>query len=867
MSIKLRLINEFAIEVDGAITHRLRTRKTEELVAFLAIHSSRWVSRSEIVDQIWEGDDEQTGRRKLRLALHSIRSVIGNHLETNGDLIRISDVVIDFESSTLSPGWRLMPEHSIEWLDQWAAGEQARRQISSLKNLGTPAADENLLEELANLIQVDPTEPDLYRQIFEQCISRGAILTAKLAAGIARTHLGRHCPAELAEYGTVRVRSDYFGRFSELAILTQGLLGQNEPAAMTLVGLGGIGKSRLAQELVHLAPEEDIPTTWVSLYGIETASEAEDRFRAAVCSLLAISELEIEVPENVSSCLVVMDNADSLPETGLDFLQKWLVSGSGLRVLVTTQRGGHIVGRQIPLSTLSIPSGESESHAQVSDSYRLLVQQSGVAESPENLPALIELTRLAGGIPLALKMIAAECRSKPVNTVLEGLKSTAFQLKFGGESQVSNRRHFSLESTLEWSFSLLSEEQRGALMKLSHLQGEFHDDVVKALSIEVPLDDLSWVTQNAQYHSRNLLPPIRQFLRQKSPELHDEVERELAGFLTRRILDCYPLRYGEVLPVAEVHHADLASLYQSRARLGLTHQETGALLIGIQFTAARNGRIDMLIQGLEEVLESADEPMPVLRNLLGSTKYLDGRFEAAAEDFLLQAEHPDPDISGVAKTNLALVYHSLGRSAEALSILEQTIAATAEVRRKNTRILNRGSVLAGMGRFDEALNSFVEAEFGFQGEPGLRPHEVLAVHRKAEVLTILGRTSESRIFALECLEFCIDSDHWHHICELYGLLLYLSAVAGEKEDVKKWWDAVSKSRSTVSTQLAYAALALHALGRTSDSSSLCPAVLEKELKDFPKMAAKELGIKWSSVRSDIPRKTWLSAANQLMKRL
>lgn len=863
MPVRLRLINEFAIEVDGAVTHRLRTRKTEELVAFLAVHSPRWVPRSEVIDQIWEGDDEQTGRRKLRLALHSIRSVIGDHLESNGDLIRLSDVSIDFLESSLPAIWRLMPEHGIDWLDQWAAGEQVRRQITSLKSLSSDQTASELMQEMAQLIQVDPGEPDLYLRLFQKCRASESKLTAKLVAGIARAQLGRNCPPELLEFGSVRVRSDFFGRVAELVQLTEGLLGLSEPSAMTLVGLGGMGKSRLAQELIQLAPEDDIPAAFVSLSGISDAREAESQFTASLKSFLGLSDSDLSNPTDIPTCLIVLDNADGLEDDGLRFLDSWLVSGSGLRVLVTTQRQSHRVGTQFQLSPLSVPTGDSISHAHQSDAFRLLVQQSGVADSSENLPSLLELARLTGGIPLALRMAAAECRYRPISEVLSGLKSTAFNLKFGSESQAANSRHISLEATLEWSFSLLTPDVQDALTTLAHHEGGFTTEALRSLKINQDSMESAWVFQ-INSGSWNMLPPIRQFLRSKSADKAEIVRQQIKSFLIEFVEGRYPLRYAEILPVSEVHEADFYSLFQAREEIGLTPHEVGLILAAMQVTAPKFGRVEALVSGLDEVINASREPVPLMRNLLGMTLYLDGKFELAAEQFQMQIDCEDPEIRSVAVANLGLVLHSHGKSAEAIPILENSVNETRELRRRLTRILNLGSALAGAGRFEDALLKFQEAEVGFQDDLGLTSHEMLAKQRIAEVLYLLGREDEARINALACLDFYTESNQWHHICELCGLLLLLSP---KHKNAGTWWEALAKSRASTSTLLAYAALALLRFSQKEEAESLIGGVAESELKDLPKFAARIAGIQWRQESQNLSRKTWISAANQLMKRL
>ncbi|RYG39666.1 hypothetical protein EON81_00250, partial [bacterium] len=96
--VTVRLLGGFAVLRGDAAVERLRTRKTEALLAFLAVRPGERRSREELVERFWPDDPPEVGRQKLRLALNSMRGVVGAALESDRMLVRLVGVETDVAS-------------------------------------------------------------------------------------------------------------------------------------------------------------------------------------------------------------------------------------------------------------------------------------------------------------------------------------------------------------------------------------------------------------------------------------------------------------------------------------------------------------------------------------------------------------------------------------------------------------------------------------------------------------------------------------------------------------------------------------------------------------------------------------------------
>jgi non-specific serine/threonine protein kinase len=261
------------------------------------------------------------------------------------------------------------------------------------------------------------------------------------------------------------------GRETELAMLTE-LLETNR--AVTVLGAGGMGKTRCALEAARRAAPKYADGVWFfDLSPVRHADEWLNMLGTALAMPAAPPELllpQLAVLLQDRAALIVLDNCDRVaPDLGSLVFQLLRVTNS-LRFLTTSQRPLNLTGEQIlRLPPLRAPACETwadmtPEKAGAYAAVQLLLMRIhatrpdfGITDS--NAAVLAEISLRLDGMPLALELAAARFTLLSARQVLERLVQRFRFLE--SDSAGRDHRHRNLNSLLEWSYSLLSaEEQR-----------------------------------------------------------------------------------------------------------------------------------------------------------------------------------------------------------------------------------------------------------------------------------------------------------------------------------------------------------------------------------------------------------------------
>jgi predicted ATPase/class 3 adenylate cyclase len=278
------------------------------------------------------------------------------------------------------------------------------------------------------------------------------------------------------------LRSSFVGRQVELDELRERLLGGQ---FVTLTGIGGCGKTRLA---------------------LESAARLVEQFPDGVfcAQLSSISEPEL-LGQTVASALGLQ-----LVDTGVDSLARYL---QGRRVLLVVDNCEHLLdacaeliaglSARCPdlhlLATSREALGLDAEHAfpvpsldPGTDGVRLFVDRARASGAELRLGAadrqvIVEVTRRLDGIPLAIELAAARTTHLAPTQILERL-SDRFRLLTGGRHRV--QRQQTLAAVIDWSYELLSEEEQRLFRRLAVFRGSFSLPAVEEVCGGDALDDL-----------------------------------------------------------------------------------------------------------------------------------------------------------------------------------------------------------------------------------------------------------------------------------------------------------------------------------------------------------------------------------------
>jgi non-specific serine/threonine protein kinase len=265
----------------------------------------------------------------------------------------------------------------------------------------------------------------------------------------------------------------FVGREQEIADARERL---EKTRLVTLVGPGGIGKTRLALEVASRARDEH--GDGVFMVALAPLADAA-LMPQTVASVLGVREqdgcLEIEAVEawlRAKRLLLVLDNCEHLVDACARLAERLLTTCPGVRVLATSREALGVAGeavRQVPALAMPAQGAEYECEA-----VRLFVERASFARpgfeaTDHTLPAIATLCRRLEGIPLAIELAAARARALSVEQILARLDDR-FRLLSGG-SRTAPSRQQTLRATLDWSYDLLTEEERAILRCLSVFAG------------------------------------------------------------------------------------------------------------------------------------------------------------------------------------------------------------------------------------------------------------------------------------------------------------------------------------------------------------------------------------------------------------
>jgi predicted ATPase/DNA-binding SARP family transcriptional activator len=302
------------------------------------------------------------------------------------------------------------------------------------------------------------------------------------AALLARQHallVGAEPTAPTDAAPPPRPPSSYIGG-EALLDRAAGLLGEHR--VVTLVGPGGVGKTRTALEVMHLARDR-FPdgTVFCDLTGA-----ARDDLDAVVAVVGAATGVEpragtapvdrlTEVLRH-QHLLLVLDNVEHVLEATATFVERLLATSDGPSVLATGRERLAVDGECVhPVDPLPWhPGGEQGDH-QEAPAVALFVARAGAVAPGFRLddrtrPLVTEICRRLDGLPLAIELAATRLRSLQLEEIRDGLDHS-LTLLTGGRRAVG--RHRSLAAALLWSYDLLSSPEREMLRSVSVFAAPF----------------------------------------------------------------------------------------------------------------------------------------------------------------------------------------------------------------------------------------------------------------------------------------------------------------------------------------------------------------------------------------------------------
>jgi predicted ATPase/DNA-binding CsgD family transcriptional regulator len=308
------------------------------------------------------------------------------------------------------------------------------------------------------------------------------------AAAVAKGNL----PAEL---------TSFIGRRGQLQEVKTSL---SSARLVTLVGPGGVGKTRLALRAAADLQRAVAHGAWlVELAGLRDA----ELVPKAVMTSVGLRDESGRWPmsrlvEHLAGrrVLLVLDNCEHLLDACAVLTDALLREARELRVLATSRQPLGISGeRVVPVGPLSLPRIDDVASPELlarSEAVALLVERAGEASgsfelTDGNLVAVVELVRRLDGIPLAIELAAVRLRTLGLEQVLDRLNDR-FRLLVGG-SRTAPPRQQTLEAAITWSYDLLGRTEQTVLRRLAVFAGSFGLDAAQHVCADAATGDIAVV--------------------------------------------------------------------------------------------------------------------------------------------------------------------------------------------------------------------------------------------------------------------------------------------------------------------------------------------------------------------------------------
>jgi predicted ATPase/DNA-binding SARP family transcriptional activator len=254
---------------------------------------------------------------------------------------------------------------------------------------------------------------------------------------------------------------------------------------VTLVGPGGAGKTRLATESVTRLVDPQTDRAWLA--ELAPVSDPADVAQVVLGALgLRDSTLidragEGRAPDVVGrlvdffgerDCVLVLDNCEHLIDAAAALTDELLARCPGLRIITTSREPLGVYGEVlVVVAPLGQPDPGADPSAAMSHPATQLFADRAAAARPSfvvdeaTVGSVVEIVRRLDGLPLAIELAAARLRSMPVEQIAARL-TDRFRLLTGG-SRTALPRHRTLLAVVEWSWDLLSEDERRLARRLA----------------------------------------------------------------------------------------------------------------------------------------------------------------------------------------------------------------------------------------------------------------------------------------------------------------------------------------------------------------------------------------------------------------
>lgn len=543
----LSTLGGFAFCIDGVLLPAPATRKARALMSFLAMHRGVDTARDRLLETFWPDAEPKNARDNLSTTLSSIRRCLRSAGGQVDALLVATNLIVRWTADTLVDALRFVqlaaeedPTNTREALelyrgdflegdyDEWSVKERERLATLHETVLVRAVRLWRDPEAARRLVARNPYAEEGYATLIEAEVAAGRNAQATALVESCRKALAevdeKPSPAFEDRFGHIGRRSldvptnnlprqatSFVGREVDVRNIAS-IVGRCP--LVTIVGVGGVGKTRLAAWVGADLIDRFADGVWFADLGSVTDSQLVS---GVIAKVLGVRQQEGQmVAEAIATwlkrkkLLLILDNCEHVLETVANLADAIIQACPHVNLLNTSRQRLGIHGEEVVrLAPLDVPpetGGQTSSTALEFGAVELFVDRArsvdkSFALTDDNAPIVGRICRQLDGIPLALELASARVSVLSIANLAQRL-SERFKILTGG-SRTALPRHKTLLALMEWSYNLLSPQEQALFNRASVFAGGFSLDAAIAvcsgdgISESVILDLLSSLTDKS----------------------------------------------------------------------------------------------------------------------------------------------------------------------------------------------------------------------------------------------------------------------------------------------------------------------------------------------------------------------------------